>query len=113
MFSLVAAASWFARDVVGPHRPNLRGAGFFVPTFVAAFLIGLRFRSWSWLAEPTVVFSVLLAGLALTTDPAVVIYLTEGSPLISSRAELVRLFAFVGLVAGFVVFAIPVLLGVW
>jgi hypothetical protein len=110
VFGLVAAASWFARDVVGSALPSVAVAVFMVPTFVAAFVIGLRFRSWSWLAGPTVVFTLQMVGLALTADPAPE---TGVSPVISSREELVRLFAFAGLLFGFFVFGIPALLGVW
>jgi bacteriorhodopsin len=67
VFGLVAAASVVANSAVRSAFPSVAGAELVVPCSVAAFLIGLRIRSWWWLAGPAVVVMVLFVAMGLTS----------------------------------------------
>ena len=109
VFALVVAASLFASIVVGSRLPpNLR-AVFVVPSIIAAFLLGVRFRSLSWLTGPVVVVTVLYAFWGLTTQPGPE---TMDYHLGINGRLRAAIYSVVGLVAGSC-YAIPVLLGVW
>jgi hypothetical protein len=110
VFGLVAAASVFAGSLVLSALPSFPLAVFFLPTIVAAFLIGLRFRSPLWLAGPAVLLMVLYVVFALTTEPGpeTMVYRLG----LSGEVRVV-LYAIIGLMGGDFFFAIPSLLGIW
>ena len=66
VFGVVAAGSWLASMVVRMTVPFSFPALLpYVPSLIAAFVIGQRFRSWWWLAGPLAVLAVPSAGVAL------------------------------------------------
>ena len=113
VFGLVFAASWVVASVVSLALPSLAAGVFVVPaTFVAAFLIGMRFRSWWWLAGPAVVVMVLFVAAGLTTGELATL-LRDAQLFGVSTGMSLFLVALVCLVGGGLLYAIPALLGVW
>jgi hypothetical protein len=103
---LVVAVSWIVVSVVRWPPPPADVPVFFVLPFVAAFLIGLRFRSWSWMAAPPVVFTILFMAIALTTAP------DRGDDDLGLSGGLrVVIYGLLGLAAGGILFSIPAILG--
>jgi hypothetical protein len=119
VFGLVAAASVVANSAVRSAFPSVAGAELVVPCSVAAFLIGLRIRSWWWLAGPAVVVMVLFVAAGLTSRELAAAFRDAQSVVESSGmsvfiyALLLLMYALVTFVGGALLFAIPALLGVW
>ena len=67
VIGLVVAASWVTNFAVRSALPSVAVAVFILPCYVAAFLIGLRFRSRSWLAGSTFDETDLEASLGVLT----------------------------------------------
>jgi hypothetical protein len=112
VFGLVVATSWVANFVVRSALPSVAVAVFVLPSYVAAFLIGMRFRSWWWLAGPAVVVMVLFVAVGLTTG-GLAAFLADSQLLGASSRMSVFIYALLSLVGGGLLFAIPALLGVW
>jgi len=119
VFGLVAAASMIANSVVRSAFPSVAVAELVVPCWVAAFLIGLRIRSWWWLAGPAVVVMVMFVVVGLTSRELAAAFrdtqsLVESSGMSVFIAALLLLsYALFTFVVGALLFAIPALLGVW
>jgi hypothetical protein len=65
VFALVVLASFLAYARVAAVLPESLDVVFFAPALVAAFLIGTRFRSASWVVGPLVVISTPVVVLIL------------------------------------------------
>jgi hypothetical protein len=116
VFALVAGACGLAYRGLRPEIPPAWSLALLVPPLVAAFLIGARFRSWSWALGPPM--ALLLAGTPLLLIPyAVVVPHTQGLPfpdLTYAEATFVAgLFLLLGVWITLVLYALVAAAGVW
>ena len=113
VFPLVSVASVLALAEVGGVLGDALVPALAAPSLVAAFLIGLRFRSWSWLAGPAA------AIVALYVPLGVVLFGTSRWPsgLEWQRTGLPAELLFISIIAGAlvigIVHALPAGAGVW
>ena len=112
VFGLVVIASWAVGPMVRSALPAVAVAVLAAPCYVAAFLIGMRFRSWWWVAGPAVAVMVLIVAVGPTTG-GLAVALEDAQRLGMSGGMSVLIYALLFLVAGGLLFAIPSLLGVW
>ena len=111
-WTLVFGLVFVASSVVSRTLLSVPVAVFILPTYVAAFLIGMRFRSWSWLAGPAAVVMVLFMAAGLTTGQLAVT-VSDAQAFGASPGVSLFLLALVCLVGGGFVYAVPALVGVW
>jgi hypothetical protein len=112
VFGLVVVASLLGNALVRSALPSVAVAVFVLPSYVAAFLIGMRFRSWWWLAGPALAVMVLFMAMSLMTGELATTM--RDAQLLGGSSEMsVFIYALVSLVGGGLLFAIPALLGVW
>ena len=100
VLGLILWGGIFLSGTLPPRAPVQLFAVFLAPSLVLAFLIGLRFRSWWWVAAPLAAIWVPAEVFALARDPT------------QSVGEGVGLLVF-GLLVASIVYCLLAFVGVW
>lgn len=119
MFCLVTAGGWLVYEPARLAIPFSLPAWLpFLPSVIAAFWIGQRFRSWWRLAGPLAALAVPAAGMALWTvrlmwEPQVPAETVWGPQTPRDSAEVTLFFLIIGVAMLSIMYTAAAAAGVW